>query len=381
MTELELQLSPFQTLIDRHHGDSLKWNRFDAKVLPMWVADMDFAIAPAIQAAIAARTGHPLYGYAEVDQALLDAAVSWLSKRWDWQVNPKHLVALPAVVPGLNFAVRALAEPKRLAWPNPVYGPIAKVAEHLGLEGGTFAVSAEHGWDLAELETQLKLGAKVVLLCCPQNPIGRTFSLDEYQQLAALILRYDAWVVSDDIHGDLIFDGQRHLPLAKAVPQLAERVLTLFAAGKAFNIAGLPFAFAHVSNNDWRRRLQRALAGFAPAPNVLAMTASKAAWQHGESWLEELLETLQHNRELLRQAFADQQQVRLIIPQATYLAWFDCRALGWDSPAKVLREFGLGVSDGSEFGMAGFARLNFACPELTLQEGIARFKRAIAAYR
>ncbi|WP_298442248.1 PatB family C-S lyase [uncultured Ferrimonas sp.] len=371
----------FTAAIDRRNGDSIKWNRYGSEdVIPMWVADMDFAIADPIKQALLDRVEHGVFGYAEVEPSLRQLAVTWLAQRWDWQIDPAWLVPLPAVVPGLNFAVQSQPQLTSLVWPQPVYGPIAQVAEHLGLAGATFGVSSD-GWDLQQLEQQLQQGARTVMLCCPQNPIGKTFSLSEYQQLAKLIERYDAYVISDDIHGDLVLDGQRHLPLAKACPQLAERVVTLIAAGKAFNIAGLPFAFAVVPNAQWRNQLQQRLAGFAPAPDVLAMTALTAAWQHGAPWLEQLLPVLTENRDYLIETLADLPELTVHKPEATYLAWIDCRQLGWSHPAQRLRQFGLGVSDGSEFGQAGFIRINFACPKATLVEGLARLRQAVLATR
>ncbi|QIZ76374.1 MalY/PatB family protein [Ferrimonas lipolytica] len=371
----------FQQHIDRRHGDSIKWNRYgDEDVIPMWVADMDFAIAPAIKQALADRVDHGVFGYAHVDAQLVHAAIAWFAKRWDWHIDPSWLVAIPAVVPGLNYAVQALDNPGKITWPNPVYGPIAKVASHLNLGGGTFGVDAD-GWDLQQLEQQLQAGARTVMLCCPQNPIGRCFSQDDYQALAELIERFDAYVVSDDIHGDLMLDGQQHLPLIKACPQIAERVLTLVAGGKAFNIAGLPFAFAVVPNRHWRKSLQDKLSGFAPSPCVAAMTALKAAWLHGEAWLDQLLTVLTENRDYLMSTLADLPEIEVIRPEATYLAWIDCRKLNWSKPAQHLRRFGLGVSDGTEFAKPGFVRINFGCPKETLAQGLARFRLAVEASR
>ncbi len=367
----------FTQIVERRGGDSLKWNRYsNQNVLPMWVADMDFRIANEIEQALTQRVHHGVLGYAPVDASLVLAAQSWFARRWQWDIPAEWFVAIPAVVPGLNYAVQSLAQDGPLAHPTPIYGPIAQVAKHLGMQALTFEIS-DSGWDLKQLEQALQQGAKTVMLCCPQNPLGRTFTQTEYRQLADLIMAYDAYVVSDDIHGDLMLNGEPHLPLVKACPELQERVLTLVAAGKTFNIAGLPFAFAITANVQWRQRLQRVLSGFAPSPCVASMTAVKAAWQHGDEWLDQLLPVLIKNRDRLLDVLQALPQLKVYRPEATYLLWIDCSALGWQNPAAHLEQWGLGVSDGRDFGQPQCIRLNFGCPTATLEQGIERLRNAV----
>ncbi|SHG98059.1 MalY/PatB family protein [Ferrimonas marina] len=369
----------FDTPPSRQGSDSIKWGRYAGRdVLPFWVADMDFAVAQPIQQALEQRVQHGVFGYAAVPDSLKQACVDWLARRWGWLVPPSHLVAVPAVMPGVNFAVRALESPGALATPAPLYGPLTQVADNLTLPLHRFAVAAEQGWDLDQLERALQQGARTVLLSVPQNPIGQRFTVEQINALGALLERYDARLICDEIHGDLILDGQPHRPLA-LTPALAQRTLTLISAGKSFNLAGLPFAFAIVADPKWRQGLKRVLQGHAPASNVLAMAATEAAWREGEPWLEALLTYLRGNRALMSEQLDGIEGVQLHRTDATYLAWLDCRALGFDHPARHFERFGVGLSDGSEFGAPGHVRINFGCARATLAEGLKRLKAGIAA--
>ncbi len=373
----------FDRVIDRRHSDSIKWGRFRGQdVLPLWVADMDFAVAEPIQVAIENRARHGVFGYAAVPDSLIDAARDWLARRWDWTVPKKHFVALPAVIPGANFAVRALMErrPIHLSWPEPLYHPLAQVAENLGLPASPFSLSASGQWQLASLDRAIARGANTLLLSNPHNPIGSRFDEAACRALAQRVERHDLRVISDDIHGDILLpEGARHRPLARLCPEISERIITLISPGKAFNLAGLPFAFAIVPCDATRACLKRALRGHVPAGNVLAMAAAEAAYRHGEPWLEAMLAYLRGNLMLLAQRIDTMAGIELVQPQATYLAWLDCRGKGWEKPARVLEPYGLGLSDGSEFSAKpGFARLNFGCSRATLDAALERLAQAVA---
>ncbi|GAA5188475.1 PatB family C-S lyase [Ferrimonas gelatinilytica] len=381
--------SRFDRLPDRQGSDSIKWRRYDGEaVIPMWVADMDFAVAAPIQEALNRRIAHPVYGYASVPSSLKAAAQDWLAERWGWSVPEAHLVALPAVVPGIHFLVRALGRlgcVGGLAYPSPVYPPIRQVAQNLGLNAYPFPFSPTRsvtlaqgnrgGWDLDQLARACEQGADTLLLSHPHNPIGQRVDPQQREALTELVAHYGMRVISDEIHGDLILDGLGHCPLAKD-PRLAERTATLFSAGKSFNLAGLPFAFAVVPDPKWRQALKQSLRGQAPAHNVLAMVATEAAWREGGAWLDGLLDYLAANRERVSSQLAGLAGVRVHQPDATYLAWIDCRGTGSARPAEQLRRAGVGVSDGTEFGAPGFVRLNFGCPRELLDEGLQRFRRA-----
>ncbi|MBY6185213.1 PatB family C-S lyase [Marinobacter hydrocarbonoclasticus] len=374
----------FDRVIDRRDSDSIKWGRYrDRDVLPLWVADMDFAVAAPIQQAIEARARHGVFGYAAVPQSLLDAAIAWLAARWDWQVSRAELVALPAVVPGANIATRVLStlRPVHLTWPIPLYHPLAQVAENLSLPATPFTLTASGQWDMASLDRAIAAGANTVLLSNPHNPIGSRFDSAACEALAERVKRHDLRVISDDIHGDILLQpGARHRPLSRLCPEIAEQVITLIAPGKAFNLAGLPFALAVVPCAQTRRALKEGLRGQVPAGNVLAMAAAEAAYRHGAPWLDAMLDYLRGNLAMLEARVARMPGVRLIRPEATYLAWLDCREAGWEKPAKVLEAFGLGLSDGSEFSAGpGFARLNFGCPRATLEAALDRLDQALAS--
>ena len=226
-------------------------------------------------------------------------------------------------------------------------------------------------------------GTRLFMLCHPHNPVGRSFSVSELQRLAAICERHDLIVCSDEIHGDLLLDGRRHVPFATLAPEIAQRCITLMAPSKTFNIAGLGASFAIIQNPSLRRRFQQAMRGIVPDVNVLALHAALAAYQHGADWLDELRVYLAANRDFMLDFVRRQLPgVRSTVPEATYLAWLDCRGAGLEQPqAFFLQQAGVALNDGATFGPggAGFVRLNFGCPRSTLAEGLERMRRASAA--
>jgi len=371
-------VSDFDRIIDRSGSDSLKWQRYAGRdVLPMWVADMDFAAPPAVLAALYERVEHGVFGYAEPWPALIEAVQAHLAEEYGWVVAPEWLVWLPGLVTGLNVACRAVAGPVLCA--TPVYPPFLSAPRHAGLPLRTVPlVDGADGWqwDWNAL-TAAAAGQKLFLLCHPHNPVGRAWRDEELHGLAELAAKHDWIVCSDEIHCDLILEpGRRHRPFASLADDGAARSITLMAPSKTFNVPALGAAFAVIPNAGLRRRFVHAMRGIVPHVNVLGLVATEAAFRECRDWRAELLATLTANRDRVEAAVAALPGLRMRHVEATYLAWIDARGLGVADPAAHFEAHGLGLSDGAEFGAPGWVRLNFGCPAATLDTALARLAAA-----
>ena len=371
----------FATSIDRRQYPSQKWQRYAPDVMPLWVADMDFVSPPAVIDALSERVAHGVFGYGRTPDSLRQALCEWSERHYHWPIEPGWQVWLPGVVPALHLASLALTEPgDGVLTVTPIYPPFLKVAERSGRLAQTANLaepaSSGGGWrlDRDALEAAITPETRLLLWCHPHNPTGRVWNHDELAIIAELAERHDLIVVSDELHCDLILDDERHHPLAAAFPELAKRVITLWAPSKTFNVAGLTCACAVVADGKLRHRLQNAMRGLMPDINVLGLLAAEVAYREGEPWRQALLEVLRDNRNCLSEHVARWPGVDYREPESTYLAWLDMRGAGLgESPQRTLLDQArVALSDGADFGWPGFVRLNFGTPTAQLQQALAR---------
>lgn len=372
----------FDRVIDRRGGDSIKWNRYDGSdILPLWIADMDFAAPPAVVAALERRVAQGVFGYAEPWPSLTAAVTDHLANAYGWRIEADRLVWLPGLVTGLNLACRAVGGGVITA--TPVYPPFMSAPRFSGCALQTVPLVQREGrwvWDWPALEAAATPESRLLLLCHPHNPVGRAWRDDELERLAEFCSERDLVVCSDEIHCDLILEeGRRHRPLAMFGEAIARRSITLMAPSKTFNIPGLGCAFAVIPNAALRRTFMRSMAGIVPHVNVLGLVACEAALTQSAGWHGELLRVLRRNRDLVQQTIDALPGVAMAPVEATYLAWIDVRGLALDAPQRHFEAHGVGLSDGIDFGLPGWLRFNFGCPLSTLQEALRRFSAAVAA--
>lgn len=381
---MSAELFDFDTPIDRSSVPGEKWGRYAGRdVLPMWVADMDFAAPPAIIDALRRRLEHRVFGYTDAWPGLVEAVVSGIARDHAWHIDADWIVWLPGVVTGFNLACRAVgAAGDSVFTATPVYPPFLAapansdrrlITRPLELHAGRW------GWNRAAVESALDADTRLLMLCNPHNPVGRVFDREELSWLAALAERRELVICSDEIHCGLVLDADKpHLPIAALGPDVARRTITLMAPSKTWNIPALYCAFAIIPDSGLRRRFRHAMRGIVPHTNVLGMVATEAAYRDGGPWRTALLDYLRGNRQRVLDAVAQMPDLAVTSPEATYLAWIDCRAAGIGEPAKFFEAAGVGLSDGAPFGMPGFVRLNFGCRRALLDEGLARMQRALA---
>ncbi|UVL11859.1 PatB family C-S lyase [Pseudomonas atacamensis] len=377
----------FDQLFDRHHTGSTKWSRYPADVLPMWVADMDFAAPPVIVEALQQRLLHPLLGYSVAQDNLREAIVADLWHKYSWQVKPQELIFLPGVESGFNMALKALVQAQQnVVVQVPNYPPLRHAPAHWGLNKVELEFNAQadgtYATPLDALRESLK-GGGALLLSNPHNPLGKVFAREELQAVADICAAQDAWIISDEIHAELCFDGRVHIPTASLSPEISKRTITLMSASKAYNIAGLKTSFMIIQDAALRERVNHARCGMVDSVNPLGMEATRVAYSEAAPWLAELKIYLQANRDWLVDAVRTRLPgVTINVPQGTYMAWLDCTALDLPDPQRFFLEQGkVGLSAGLDFGdrHQQFVRLNFGCPRALLEEGIARMERALAS--
>ena len=378
-------LTCFNELPERRGGDSVKWNRYAGRdVLPFWVADMDFRSPDCVVEALVQRARDGVFGYAEAGAEATAAVLAALRRDYGWEVAEEWLVWLPGLVSGLNICCRAVAGAEdEVLVSTPVYPPFLTAPGNGGSRALVVPLREQDGewtWDWPAMAAAVTPRTRLLLLCHPHNPLGRVWSAAELRQLADFAAAHDLVLCSDEIHCGLLLDEGQHQPLAMLDAATAARTMTLMAASKTWNLAGLGCAFAIIANPELRRRFLRAKRDIVPHVNLFGYVATAAAYRDGEPWRLALLEYLRGNRERVLAALQGLAGLRVCRPQATYLAWIDCRASGLEQPAQFFEQAGVGVSDGAEFGAPGFVRFNFGCPRSMLDEALARMVAALGRW-
>lgn len=382
----------FDEVVDRHNTDSVKWDYFaryagKEEILPMWVADMDFrAPAPVVEALIK-RAQHGIYGYAELSDSCFFAVAGWLKRRHGWSINTEWIIFCPGVVPAVYLLIRAVTMPgDKVIVQSPVYNHFFGAIKSadciisnnpLKLDNGRYFI------DFDDLEQKAK-EARVMILCSPHNPGGILWSEDVLRQIGEICIKNNILVISDEIHSDLVLYGQKHVPYASLSEEMAMNSVTAVAPSKTFNLAGLQASYIIAPNPElaavFRNMMER---NAINRPNIFAITATEAAYNHGEKWLDQLLLYLEDNHRLIQKYITEYiPRLRVIEAQATFLAWIDCRGLGL-SPGElklfIEDSAGLGLNQGYIFGQGGegFVRMNLGCPRALIEKALDKLKNAV----
>ncbi|HZW27495.1 MAG TPA: PatB family C-S lyase [Trueperaceae bacterium] len=365
-----------------------KWRHYPAEVLPLWVAEMDFALADGIKEAIKAHVDSDDLGYPLRDgmDGLRETVAERLERRYGARFPVDGITSLGSTVAGMVYGCRAFTEPgDEVLLLTPLYPPFKRSV----VETGRVPVEVElvRGEERYELDMDAVRAAvtprtRLLMLCNPHNPLGLVYTREELEALAELVLEHDLKVVSDELHADITY-GATHVPFASLAPELAERTLTLYGPTKAFNFPGLGICFALTSGPAQLELLGAATGGLHSWPSRLAEAAALAAYSGCDDWLEQALAYLRGNRDrVVEFVRAELPGASVHVPEATYLAWLDLRGTGLgEKPAARLAELAkVGLNEGADFGAggAGFARLNFATCHDVLEEALSRLASALA---
>ncbi len=363
-----------------------KWGLYPPDVLPAWVADMDFPVCEPIQRMLeqSVRVGDLGYPIEQTARDLPAIFAERAQRRFGMQVDAQRVEVLTDVVQGLYIGLATLSEPGDAAIvQTPVYPPFLHavaecerrlVVNRLQAGGSGYTI------DLDALRAGIDRRTRLLLFCNPQNPTGRVFTRGELEALAEIVLEHDLIVLSDEIHADLVHPGARHIPLAALAAEVAARTITLTSASKAFNIAGLRCAVAAFGSAELQQRFNSIPRHLRGGLGILGLAATALAWTEGQPWLDEVLAHLDGNRRFVETFVRERlPQIGHVAPQATYLAWLDCRAVATDPYRFFLEEARVALSDGKAFGPGGdgFARLNFATSRPILTQILARLAAAL----
>ena len=386
----------FDKVIDRNEYPTLKWSKsmliehFGSEdVLPLSVADMDIQAPSVVIEALLKRVTHGIFGYEYKSDGYLEALINWYANRHQWAIDQTHIESCPSVLNAIAVLINQHSEEgDGIIIQPPVFFEFRLAIRNNGrriVKNPLLLDNGKYGMDFADLEEKAADPKnKMMIICNPHNPTGRVWTRAELARAGEICRRHNVLVISDEIHGDIVYGAHRYTPFVSISDELAQVSFACLSPAKTFNIAGMTDAMAIISNEEYRQRFH----GFADRlwmnkTNVFASAAAQAAYSDGHEWLDDVLVHLQSNIDFLGSYLRESlPQVRLVEPEGTYLLWLDFRALGMD--AKELASFlaqkaRLALNPGYWFGRegAGFARMNIACPQSTLREAMSRLTKAI----
>ncbi|MFT4412859.1 MalY/PatB family protein [Fredinandcohnia humi] len=387
----------FNEPIDRLQTGSVKWDEVenlfgDKDILPMWVADMDFKAPQPVINALRNRVDHGIFGYTTRTDSYYEAIIGWMKRRHNWSIEKEWICYSPGVVPALSIIVQTFTNPgDKIIVQPPVYYPFMSVIEQNGreiLRNPLIEVNGRYQMDFEDLRQKLDPSVKMIILSSPHNPVGRVWTKEELVTLGEICAEHNILVISDEIHFDLVYKEYVHIPYASISKEFAQNSIVCTAPSKTFNLAGMQTSNIIIPNKTHRDRFKKAVENLAIGlTSTFGVTALISAYEEGDEWLDQLLEYLKGNLEFLNEFIESSiPEVKVIQPEATYLVWLDCRALGID--AKELEKLNrkqakVAFDEGYIFGQegAGFTRINIACPRSILEEGLTRFSNAIKSLR
>lgn len=385
----------FDEIIDRRETDSIKWSKRHLKEnfgeeesIPMWIADMDFKVAQPIIDAIMKRAEHGVFGYGHKSDEFLEAVVNWQKKRNGWNIEKEWILFTPGIIPALNFIVETFCNPgDKVILQSPVYYPFANIIKNNGCQIANSSLVLNDGkyeMNFTELEELAQDSrTKLMFLCSPHNPVGRVWTTEELQKLGEICLRNNVLVVSDEIHSDLIYKPNCHIPFGKISEEFKMNSIVCTSPSKTFNLAGLQVSNIIVPNEKLRKELNHKLLAIDIDTGSFASVAQIAAYNKGEEWLEQLIIYLQDSLEFIDKFLKERiPRVKLIRPEGTYLAWLDFSDFDFtDTELQQLmqKKAKIALDDGYIFGAGGeqFQRINFACPRTILQKALESIEKSL----
>lgn len=358
-------------------------------VIPLWVADMDFAIADEIQSALKKRLDHPIFGYTYQDAEFFEAIINWQKKRHNWQISTRSISVISGVIPALALSIKAFSEEgDKVMIQTPVYPPFYELVNKSGRElvkNPLIENNGEFSIDFEDMEKSFAEGGiKIIILNNPHNPVGKVWSRNELEKLVELCLKYDVKILSDEIHSDLITGTKPHIPVASISKEASSITITCMSPTKSFNIAGLAIAYTIITDNKLRKTYRKELNSLHLfIGNTIGTEALIAAYNEGEQWLDKMLGYVKDNSEFVSN-YLDRNipEITMSNNEGTYLLWLDFRKLNLSNQELkdfLIKEAKLGLNQGFEFGEegSGFARLNIATPRVTLEKAMLQLKTAI----
>jgi cystathionine beta-lyase len=383
----------FDEIIERRGTDCVKYDLLETyfgnnEALPLWVADTDFRVPDFIMEALRKRMEHEILAYSYRPDSYFESIINWLDQRHDWKIDKEMISFSPGVVSAVTMLVMALSDPgdKVIVQP-PVYFPFFTSIKGSGrkmIENPLIIKEGRYTFDFENLRQIIDSKTKLLILCSPHNPGGMVWRTDELEELSRICADNGIVIISDEIHADLVFPGNKHIPIPLVSEEINMNSAVLMAASKTFNVAGLSTAFVVIPNKRLRIKYEQVLNTIhISSGNIFGNIAAEAAFRHGAEWLDQLMAYLGKNYQFLENFISQRiPKIKIMKPEATYLVWLDLEAyqLSEQELAKTLIDGGLALNQGSKFGTGGegYFRLNFGCPRAVLEQGLLKMEKALA---
>lgn len=353
-------------------------------LLPFWVADTDFRAPDEVNEALQACVQHGIYGYVRPSAVCLEAASSWQQRRHGFAAKPEWITVTPGIDCAMATAVQAFTEPgDKILINTPIYDPFFEIIEKNGRETVDSPMMLNNGryeFDWEDFEAKVR-DCRMWMFCNPQNPEGRCFTEEELRKAGEICGKYEVLMLSDEIHGDIVYDGRKHIPMASLSEEFRDRTITCTSPSKTFSVAGMAASVIFIASEKLREQFRTALRKNSPGVSCLSLAAMEAAYRHGDSYADQVVEYLQGNRDFLLDYLNNcLPQLRPVVPEAMFLIWLDCSGLGLtgEELPGFFEQAGVRLSMGNAYRekTGQFVRLNFGCTRATLEEGLKRIRTA-----
>ncbi|GEM02861.1 cystathione beta-lyase [Halolactibacillus halophilus] len=382
----------FNTFSDRKGTRSVKWDKVEElygseDVQPLWVADMDLEVASPIKKALQERVNHGIFGYTFTDEALNQVVIHWVKSHHNFYVQSDEIVYSPGVLETIHMAILTQTdELDKILIQTPVYHPFHHMIKRHNrtlVTSPLINTAGHYTMDFNDLEEQFKTGVKMMILCSPHNPIGRVWTIEELKRVLELAEKYNVLIVADEIHGDLIYPGHKHTPIASLDLATNNQIITLMSPTKTFNLAGLQISYAVIPDKKIRTQIKNAFVRFGITMlNPLGIVALETAYTKGEDWLNQLTDLLATNKALVETTLEPYDGVTVTKAEGTYLLWLDFNGLAMshdELKTWMEQDAGLGLNSGIAFGEngSGFMRMNIASPTAYVKEALNKLTQAL----
>lgn len=374
-------MSQFDKIISRFNTDSVRWDKYNKDIIPLWVADMDFETPQCVVDAITKRLDHKVFGYTHAPYQLKEEITQYIKDQFDWTIESDWIVFTPSLVSSLYSIAQQLTQvDDHVLTLQPVYHHILQAASFSHRDYSAVPLdNYNHRLILSAegLKHYQKSNTRLLLFCNPHNPGGSVYTKAELNDIAEFCVNNNIVICSDEIHCNTIHDRIQHIPIASLSEEIADQSVTLMSLNKVFNIPGLGLAWMICKNKEIRKKIQAQIGTLIPDPQIISYVSTQAALRHGEPWRQELIQYLESNKLMLKNDIKQMQPLQMYTMEASYLAWIDCSQLEIEDPAQLFLGHGLALQPGSMFQQDNHVRINIATPKSVLREALDRMHASI----
>ena len=374
-------MNQFDNVISRFNTDSVRWDKYNKDIIPLWVADMDFETPQYVVDAITKRLNHKVFGYTHAPYQIKEEITQYIKDQFDWTIEPEWIVFTPSLVSSLySIAQQVTQADDHVLTLQPVYHHILQAASFSNRDYSAVPLDNYNNRLILSadgLKHYQKNNTRLLFFCNPHNPGGSVYSKAELNDIAEFCANNNIVICSDEIHCNMIHDGMQHIPIASLSEKIADQSITLMSLNKVFNIPGLGLAWMICKNKETRKKIQAQIGTLIPDPQIMSYVSTQAALRHGEPWRQELIQYLESNKLMLKNDIKQMQPLQMYAMEASYLAWIDCSQLEIKDPAQLFLEYGLALQPGSMFQQDNHVRINIATPKSVLREALDRMHAAI----